>query len=369
MNLLDHPFFTDLPAEHAEQLSARCTIGEVQAGETVFREGDPSDCICLVLEGLVTFYKQTPDGRERSVSQCSEGAFFGEVGVFTGAPRALSAVASDSVRLGFIHRDALVSFIRHTSGPVEQVLGSIVRHLHDTTRHYMEDILQQEKLSLVGTMMNSIIHDFKNPFTMISLGTQLMQKRYPDDPKLQKICNNIGDQIQRMLDMANELAEFSRGAATELKTTQVHLPKFFAGFHELNEPFFQSDRIDVTIECADLDLEAESNKLMRVLQNLTGNAVEAFGDTKSGHVKLTAAPDGDDWVVLTVEDNAGGIPEEIQATLFEPFVTFGKSRGTGLGTAIVKSIVDAHGGSIRFKSVQGQGTCFTIRLPRYQAKV
>lgn len=365
MEVHQHPFFHDLTEAQVATLAQRCQVQELEEGAIIFQEGDPSETLCLVLEGQVTFYKTAPDHRQRSVSQCPAGTFFGEVGIFTNAPRSLTAITACPTRLAVIHREKLVDFIKHTPGPIEQVLGSVVRHLHDTTRHYMEDILQQEKLSLVGTMMNSIIHDFKNPFTMISLGAQLLQKRYPDDEKVQKICKNMNGQIEHMLAMANELAEFSRGRSTKLNLTEVFLPVFFDTFCELNEPFFSHDRVHVNIHCDEVSLEVEPGKLLRVLQNLIGNAVEAYGHDGTGSVDIRAmeAPEDRDFVLITIADCAGGIPEEIQARLFEPFVTYGKSRGTGLGTAIVKSIIEAHGGSISFESTIGEGTTFFIRLP------
>ncbi len=388
MELLQHPFFHDLERQQAETLAGRCVIRELPAGAVIFSEGDPSEEMCLVLRGTVAFSKGIADGKQRTVSHCPAGTFFGEVGIFTDARRALTATALESVTLGCIHRDQLVDFIRSTPGPIEQILGSIVRHLHDTTRHYMEDILQQEKLSLVGTMMNSIIHDFRTPFTVISLGAQMLLKRFPDEPKVQKLCRNMEDQIRRMNGMFTELAEFSRGSTTALQTSWIDLRAFFEGFRESCEPLFQNPKVVVTLTCEEgLGLEADAGKLHRVLQNLIGNAVEAYGESRSGVVRVhatreqplsgpppgrsgnlgtasTAEPPTPPEVHLTISDDAGGIPEAIQATLFEPFVTHGKAKGTGLGTAIAKSMIEAHGGTITFQSTLGVGTTFHLRLPQ-----
>jgi len=66
---------------------------------------------------------------------------------------------------------------------------------------------------------------------------------------------------------------------------------------------------------------------------------------------------------IKVSDNGPGIPEEIRATVFDPFVTQGKKQGTGLGMAIVRSAVEAHDGTISFETEDGRGTTFIIRLP------
>ena len=69
-------------------------------------------------------------------------------------------------------------------------------------------------------------------------------------------------------------------------------------------------------------------------------------------------------MLISAIDNGPGIPESIRATLFEPFVTHGKSDGTGLGMAIVKKIIDAHGGTITFDTEEGKGTSFNVHLPQ-----
>jgi signal transduction histidine kinase len=110
-------------------------------------------------------------------------------------------------------------------------------------------------------------------------------------------------------------------------------------------------------------VQADATKLLRVLQNLVTNAIEAIHQTKQrGHIKVSVTDD-DDYAVFLVTDNGPGIPVQIQEKFFDPFITYGKSEGTGLGSAIIKSIVDAHRGSIEFKT-GATGTTFTIRIPK-----
>jgi len=85
--------------------------------------------------------------------------------------------------------------------------------------------------------------------------------------------------------------------------------------------------------------------------------IEAVKDSPNDAMELIKG------VTICAADNGPGIPEQIQATLFEPFVTFGKSNGTGLGMAIVKKIVEAHQGSIKFETEKGRGTVFKLFIP------
>lgn len=359
-DLREHPFLANLPSEDLNNLAASAEIVTLPVSATIFSEGDPSDSLWLLLEGRVSFHKSLGDNRERMVSTGEPGGFFGEVGLFTGEPRALSARALDPVRLARIRRPALLEFIRKTPGPIDSILQSIVRHLHSTTRHYMEHVVRQEKMSVVGQMMNTIIHDFKNPFSLISISAQLLASRHPDEAT-QKLCSQIDRQIQRMCQMADEVNMFSRGQQNT-SFAPVAVSTVLHNFRLLNLPYFERPGLDIQLVAREATISADEPKLQRVLQNLVGNALEALAGRTDGVVIVDGRLRGD-FYEFTVSDNANGIPPEIQARFWEPFVTFGKRNGTGLGSAIVKSLVEAHHGSITFETALGKGTTFHISLP------
>jgi signal transduction histidine kinase len=141
---------------------------------------------------------------------------------------------------------------------------------------------------------------------------------------------------------------------------QINLKDLFPYFEMLNADYFRRQGVELRIETADLEVRADPDKLVRILQNLTNNACQAmlFG----GHICLSARDDGE-WVTLLVADNGPGIPVELREHLFEPFVTSGNHGGTGLGTSIAKSLIEAHGGTISFVTGDA-GTTFSIRLPK-----
>ncbi len=367
LRLEEHPFFKGLGPDDVQALADNADVRPYESSAVIFDEGSEPDALFLILEGRVTFEKSVPGNNWRVISFAVVGDFFGEVGVLTGAPRALRASASGPAVVAKLPRGVLRDFIRRTPGPVDHLLQSVVSHLNHTTRHYVDDMLQQEKMALVGNMVSSIIHDFKNPFTLISLGAQMISTLHPD-AKTQKLCANMGKQIQRMVDMANEVSEFSKGVQS-FKPARVEMYPLMVKFRELNEPYFQKDHVKIEMKCEQVIIEAEENKLLRVFQNLVGNAIDACDErkeaAKDGLVRIEVRDRGENCEI-TVTDNGKGIPEQIRNNLFEPFVTFGKTGGTGLGTAIVRSIVDAHKGRIRFETATGKGTTFYIQLPKAQ---
>jgi len=361
MDLKAHPFFKQMDKDSVDLLTRSALIQKLPRSTVIFEEGDISDSLYLVLDGTIGFSKKIRNRGHISISQSQKGEFFGEIGVLTNDRRSLRAMAKTDCTIACIPGAAIVSYLRKMPGPVQGLLQSIILHLEGTTRQFIDDRVHQEKMALIGNMTNTIIHDFKNPFCLISLSSQLLRQRHREEES-QKLCQNIEKQVDRMVTMVTELAEFSRGEHTIVKT-KLKLKELFDEFRSLNHPYFDSTKVEVSIEVPVANIMGSKAKLFRVFQNLIGNAIEAFGE-RSGKVTITGKiSHADEEVHLFIEDNAGGIPEPIRDRLFEPFVSYGKREGTGLGTAITRSIVEAHGGSISFRTETGRGTIFTIALP------
>ena len=363
MKLKEHPFIRSISVERRAGIADEVDLLDLEDGTVIFAEDSAPDALFLILSGTVAFTKEKLDGTLKNVSQSGEGSFFGEVGVFTGEHRALGAVALGACRIARIPEPTVKKIIEDAE-PVRKILESVIHHLKSTTDHYMDEVMRTEKLTLVGTMVSSLLHDFKNPFSIISLGSNIISQRYKDDPKTARICENMESQIRRMVNMANDLAAFARGDS-QIEIAYVSVDTLFANFRELNMPFFKDQKVELVMQGNGVSLQGDASKLLRVLQNLISNAIEALHNADiKGRVEVVAK-ENDKAVTLTLSDNGPGIPEDIRDTFFEPFVTRGKNEGTGLGTAIVKSIIDAHHGEIEFET-NAQGTTFTIRLPKKQ---
>ena len=239
-------------------------------------------------------------------------------------------------------------------------MEQVITQLRSTTDRFVTDVVKKEKLALVGEMANTIIHDIRGPFTSVQLGTDLISEKY-DDPETREICEMMRGQIGRVKSMAEELLEFARGTSS-IRLELTDLSDIISQFHFLNRDFVASTNVRLDLSHARVKIFADTQKILRVLQNLLNNAVEALKGRPDAHVTITAGQEGE-WAEIKVSDNGPGIPEAIRDRMFEPFVTHGKSTGTGLGMAITKSIVQAHHGTITFTTASGHGTTFTLRLP------
>jgi signal transduction histidine kinase len=224
----------------------------------------------------------------------------------------------------------------------------------------MEEVVRKEKLQAVGEMASSIIHDFKNPMTSIRLAADVLSDRQPDETTSQ-FCQIIQRQVTRMVAMAQEVLDYCRGEA-RLNREKTTVRDLFKEIEVLNEDYLRANNIRISFQPVGVPLEVDRNRIIRALQNLLSNAVEALSPG-GGKIEFSAGQPGPSEVEIRVADNGPGVPEEIRDTLFDPFVTAGKRQGTGLGLAIAKAVIEAHGGVISCRTSPGAGTTFIIRLP------
>ncbi|WP_377479349.1 MAG: ATP-binding protein [Microcoleus anatoxicus] len=361
MDLTSHRFMSYFEPEQAAHL-CKIAILENFAQETlVFEEGDQADFLYLVLEGEVKFSKRIDNNKHQTVALAKPDDFFGELGVLDGQPRSARALAIAGSTLAKISRTELIDTLHFSKGTsVLQIFSFIVQNLRDTTDQYVNQFVHKQKMVLVGEMVSTIIHDFKSPFTGIKLSSEMLKEIHPDE-ETQEWCDLIQLQVQRMLGMAEEVLEFSRGNSV-LHKKSINLIQTLHQFEKLNRVYFEAAKVELVVRVTEVIVLADENKILRVLQNLVGNAVEAFGG-RGGRVEITVT-ESEEWAEISIYDNGPGIPRAIKEKLFEPFVTYGKRTGTGLGTAIAKSMIDAHKGEITYESEDDKGTTFYIRLPK-----
>ena len=360
MELKSHKFISFFAPEQAVELCHLAIVETFPKQTVIFEEGDVSDFLYLVLAGQVEFRKRIAPHQYQTLSKTSENGFFGELGILDGARRSAQAVVCEEATLAKISGESLMEILDRTPGTQAIKLFSyMIQRLRDSTEDYVKQVVHKEKMVLLGEMLNSVIHDFKSPLSSINLASGMIKELHPDEDTLEW-CNLIHAQAHRMSAMAEEFLEFVRGNAV-LNRQPTNLAQALQRFEKLNRVYFQEAQVEFVIQVADVFVNVDENKLLRVMQNLVGNAVEAFKGC-GGRVELTAWV-SESGVNIKIQDNGPGIPDLIKDRLFEAFVTYGKHSGTGLGTAIAKSIIDAHGGQISFESSYQTGTTFHIRLP------
>ena len=224
-----------------------------------------------------------------------------------------------------------------------------------------EEEERKRRLSVIGQMISSVVHDLRTPMTIISGYAQLMAA---EDDKLEreKASEVILKQFDTINGMIKETLAFARGER-ELLLRKVYLNKFLDEITEYLERDFAAHKVELRVTAGYKGaVRMDENKMKRLVYNIARNAVEAMPE--GGRFTLaTELDEAEKKVVFKFSDTGEGIPSEVADRLFQSFVTHGKPNGTGLGLAMVKKIAEEHGGDVSFKSKPGKGTTFVVRIP------
>lgn len=215
-----------------------------------------------------------------------------------------------------------------------------------------------ERLAAIGQMSASVAHEIRNPLTGISSAVQVLNKSIAEDDPRKDVFRDILQQVDRVDGTVRSLLMFAKPWTPEKCRCDLNelVEASCREVEDLEE--FASVRLVLEVE-ANIDAFVDKRLCQYVLTNLLRNAAHAMPE--GGELRLRAFQQ-DDRLRIVVTDTGDGIPPEVECRVFEPFFTT-KTRGTGLGLAVCKQIVEAHGGAIQLTSVLGQGTEITIDLP------
>lgn len=258
---------------------------------------------------------------------------------------------------GNLDHDIVQQFDKDEFGTLAAAFDEMQVKLKEVQRQ----LVHKERLSTVGQMASSIIHDFRSPMTGIGLAVERLQKSEALAPDQRNdLYSMVRGSIDRMNRMMQELLDFSRGEV-KLNHSECNIEEFTSSVARSVDLDMQRKEIKFVADPAFKGTAwVDRDRLQRALVNILSNAEDAT--PKGGEVYLTTSSD-DGLLIFSIRDSGSGIPEEVRSRVFEPFVTYGKSRGTGLGLAITKKIVEQHFGEIHFQTEQGKGTTFLIKIP------
>ncbi len=218
---------------------------------------------------------------------------------------------------------------------------------------------RENRLATIGQLISGVLHDFKSPMTIISGYAQMLSQQ-GDPSKRKKFSQAILKQIEQLNQMTREVLAFARGDTT-LLIRKVSWVQFLQEVEQHLLQEFSDGSIHLHIENSYKgNIQFDEIKIQRMISNLARNAHQSM--PQGGTFELVAEQTGE-FLTLTFRDTGLGIPPEIQANIFESFVTSRTSEGSGLGLAIVKKIVEDHHGDIHFSSTPETGTSFFVRLP------
>jgi len=247
-------------------------------------------------------------------------------------------------------------------------LGALSRVLAGTTERLVATNAElQEALSLRERFLSIAAHELRTPLTSLSLQLALIQRRIEqgaDRDTLRANAEALGRQAQRLSQLVGELLDVTRiqRGRLDLHVEQVRLDQLVEEVCARCAALLDAGQNRLTLDLEpEVLVEVDPSRLDQVLVNLLGNAARhARGSAITVRLWTT-----DRETLLEVRDSGPGIPEMVRSRLFEPFARGGGATpGLGLGLYISREIVEAHGGRIDMMTARGEGTAFTVHLPR-----
>jgi signal transduction histidine kinase len=242
----------------------------------------------------------------------------------------------------------------------------MIEKLEDST----QKLRQSEREGAWREMAKQVAHEIKNPLTPMKLNIQHLLRVQQQDPEraggmISEVAQSIIQQIDGLSRIAGEFSNFAKMPQAENEV--VDLNKLVSSVYNL---YAKGDHGHITLHLqlpkTQLRAFVDPTQLMRVINNLVKNALQAIPDQEEGRVEISL-DHKDEKAILSVADNGSGIPEALREKVFYPNFTT-KNSGMGLGLAMSRSIVNAAGGRIYFETEEEAGTTFFVELPLIENK-
>lgn len=254
--------------------------------------------------------------------------------------------------------------LREKYKTLSEELAESYQKLHKGARTLIdveEQLRANQKISAIGKLSASLVHEIKNPLASIRGAAEIVLDDYPAENKKRKFPEIIIKETYRLDQTVNQVLDFAKPVPIERHA--IHLPLKQTVAHVLNLIGMQLKKSRIQLEHS-IDDHAESfpvdnDRLSQVLMNLILNANDAIG--KTGSINLIAYIK-DNNLMIEITDNGPGIPTEMVENIFNPFIT-GKEKGNGLGLSISRKIIESQGGSLIVDVTYTDGARFIITLP------
>jgi len=262
-----------------------------------------------------------------------------------------------------------------------KVRGCVGAFVDITERKRLEGELRQraEALTRANQRKNEFLailgHELRNPLSALSNALQVVRLRYAEDPTLSREMDVIGQEIQHMTRLVDDLLDISRitRGKIQLQKELLDLTVVVARAVETSRPLIEArrHRLSVSLPQEPAQLEADPVRLEQILVNLLDNAAKYT--EPGGHIWLTGAREGEE-VVIRVRDTGIGIPPDMLTQIFNLFTQVDRALdrsqgGLGIGLTLVRSLVELHRGNVSAHSKGlGQGSEFVVRLPLWRVR-
>lgn len=381
-------FFASFSKTQLKEIADTAPKVALTANEVVFRQGDRSATMYLILKGSVQIERENEEGEMLSVAHLSQHQVFGELAMLSKEPRQATVTVTKDAGFLVIDRKMMLDIIRNAEPEeiieVFSVLSDQVRAAND--REFKDTLSQRtlaaqmevEKQRALTQMVAGVAHEINTPLGVINTAVSIMARELASPMELT---------TQRAADIAESLELMRRNVERAHRLVQDFKKVSVSQLMDEKDTFDISAAIEEVVELVMVSLKRSQIQvkfqdklamgekkwtgyrgfLSQVLINLLTNVERyAYPNGMGGVTEVVIDLKDDRHYRISVIDHGKGISKEDQARIFEPFFTTGRaSGGTGLGLAIVHNLVtNALKGEIKLKSEEGKGTVIEIILPR-----
>ena len=224
-----------------------------------------------------------------------------------------------------------------------------------------KELIEAERLATIGRMASSISHDMRHPLTAVVANAEFLSDAGLDWRQREELYREIRNAVNQMTDLVDSLLEFAQareslhrvfGRVEDAAERAIHMVRAHAKFRDIRITVVRDGRCETWFD---------EKKVERVLANMLLNACEAV-NKETGAVSVDLR-EGKSEIEIRIMDNGPGVAAAIRDKLFQPFVSYGKQNGIGLGLAICQKIFQDHGGDARLESSEAGRTVFRLTLP------
>lgn len=222
-----------------------------------------------------------------------------------------------------------------------------------------EENFRNQVLAKVGQVASSIVHDFKNALFVVAGHAQMLQAT-STGPKMDHHLDQILGAVERLTLMSTDVLDYAK--VREPKREMVDVETWLEALADPMRPKAQDMGCELHVAGEPCEANLDRHRFSRVIENLLANSLDAVKNREGAYIGLRWQRQPGELQII-VEDNGKGIPRKVIRHIFEPFFSYGKAKGTGLGMATVKKIVEEHDGVVDVTSEEGVGTTVAIFLP------
>ena len=392
--------FSNEQLEHIAKIAPRLPY---RAGEAIFKIGDPSGAMYLILSGKVKIHRYDEKGEEITLSNIEAGRVFGELALLSNEPRMASVSAVVDSEFLVIDRNLLMDTIA-TASPdailkLFSILGNQIRSVNE--REFRELLNQRtmaaeteiDRQRALTQMVAGVAHELNTPLGVINTAVSIIERelgnptfeKLAEDPDSSQVVEDfhealglIKGNVQRAHLLVQDFKKVSVSQLTDVKEP-MSLSEAVREIVNLAKAHFRQSGLKIEIKDSlsptEQTWEGYRGYLSQILLNFLTNVQryaypeESGGpSTSSGQAlaEIYVRTAGADKFSISVKDYGKGMSADVRERVFEPFFTTGRaSGGTGLGMAIVHTLVTtALKGSIQIESEPGKGTEVTVTFPR-----